>query len=257
MKRGKAQNQHWLNGSYDDEHFTCVSTFIHSSRLVSDTCYSDLFFFRGENWYSEKLTWLIQDPRAEPWLNHWLPWLQRPGRFQYTTLSQIGNRKWESFEYESFPITKIWKGFQGGSWKEQKTFIVLLPHGTPTYTLYIWRSRLYIKDQCHSRQWEIRNHGLQQEPTQHYWGMTTGSSSVKPKSLCAIAFLWFGPWWMLGWPSKQVEVSRSCLTLCDPMDCSLLGSSSMEFSRQEYWSGLPFPSPGYLSNPGIEPRSPA
>ena len=31
---------------------------------------------------------------------------------------------------------------------------------------------------------------------------------------------------------------------------------SMEFSRQEYWSGLPFPSPGYLPNPGIEPRSP-
>ena len=32
---------------------------------------------------------------------------------------------------------------------------------------------------------------------------------------------------------------------------------SMELSRQEYWSGLPFPSPGDLPNPGIEPRSPA
>ena len=31
----------------------------------------------------------------------------------------------------------------------------------------------------------------------------------------------------------------------------------MEFSRQEYWSGLPFPSPGHLPEPGIEPRSPA
>ena len=31
---------------------------------------------------------------------------------------------------------------------------------------------------------------------------------------------------------------------------------SMRFSRQEYWSGLPFPSPGDLPNPGIEPRSP-
>ena len=31
---------------------------------------------------------------------------------------------------------------------------------------------------------------------------------------------------------------------------------SMEFSRQEYWSGLPFPSPGDLPNPGIKPRSP-
>ena len=32
---------------------------------------------------------------------------------------------------------------------------------------------------------------------------------------------------------------------------------SMGFSRQEYWSGLPFPSPADLPNPGIEPRSPA
>ena len=31
----------------------------------------------------------------------------------------------------------------------------------------------------------------------------------------------------------------------------------MGFSRQEYWSGLPFPSPGDLPNPGIEPLSPA
>ena len=32
---------------------------------------------------------------------------------------------------------------------------------------------------------------------------------------------------------------------------------SMGFSRLEYWSGLPFPSPGDLPNPGFEPRSPA
>jgi len=31
----------------------------------------------------------------------------------------------------------------------------------------------------------------------------------------------------------------------------------MEFSRQEYWSGLPFPSPGDIPHPGIKPRSPA
>ena len=41
------------------------------------------------------------------------------------------------------------------------------------------------------------------------------------------------------------------------MDSSLPGSGSMGFSRQEYWSGLPFPSRGDLPNPGIEPGSPA
>ena len=34
-------------------------------------------------------------------------------------------------------------------------------------------------------------------------------------------------------------------------------SPSMEFSRQEYWSGLPFPSSGNLPHPGIKPKSPA
>ena len=39
------------------------------------------------------------------------------------------------------------------------------------------------------------------------------------------------------------------------MDCSPPGSLSVQFSRQEYWSGLPFPSPGNLPNPGIKPGS--
>ena len=52
--------------------------------------------------------------------------------------------------------------------------------------------------------------------------------------------------------------SLNGVQLCDPMDSSLHQvPPSMGFSRQEYWSGLPFPSPGNLSDPGIEPRSPA
>ena len=53
------------------------------------------------------------------------------------------------------------------------------------------------------------------------------------------------------------EIAQSCVTLCEPIDCSLPGSSSVEFSRQEYWSGLTFPSPGDLPDLGVEPRSPA
>ena len=55
----------------------------------------------------------------------------------------------------------------------------------------------------------------------------------------------------------KVLVTQSCLTLCDPMDCSLPAPLSMEFSRQEYWSRLPFPSPGDLADAGIEPETPA
>ena len=48
------------------------------------------------------------------------------------------------------------------------------------------------------------------------------------------------------------EVAHSCPTLCDPMDSSLhQAPPSMGFSRQEYWSGLPFPSPGNLATQGL------
>ena len=55
---------------------------------------------------------------------------------------------------------------------------------------------------------------------------------------------------------KQSEVAQSCLTLCDPWTVAYQASPSMGFSRQEYRSGLPFPSPD-LPNPEIKPRSPA
>ena len=41
-----------------------------------------------------------------------------------------------------------------------------------------------------------------------------------------------------------------------PWTTACQASWSMGFSRQEYWSGLPFPTPGDLPNPGIEPGSP-
>ena len=53
---------------------------------------------------------------------------------------------------------------------------------------------------------------------------------------------------------------QSCPALCDPMDVAHEAPLSMEFSREEYWSGLPFPSPGDLPDPGIKlvsPLSPA
>ena len=50
-------------------------------------------------------------------------------------------------------------------------------------------------------------------------------------------------------------VAESYLTLLRPCTVTCQAPQSMGFSRQEYWSGLPFPSPGDLPNPGIEPAS--
>ena len=53
-------------------------------------------------------------------------------------------------------------------------------------------------------------------------------------------------------------VVQSCSTLCHHMDyIAHQAPLSTGFSRQEYWSGSPFPSPGDLPNPGMDPRSPA
>ena len=52
-------------------------------------------------------------------------------------------------------------------------------------------------------------------------------------------------------------VIKSCPALETPWTVACQAPLSVGFSRQEYWRGLPFPSPGDLSDPGIEPRSPA
>ena len=76
------------------------------------------------------------------------------------------------------------------------------------------------------------------------------------EDLCQPQFanLWSkeNPGSIVKWKVKWSEVAQSCPTLCNPLDSSLhQAPPSVGFSRQEYWSGLPFPSPG------IEPRSPA
>ena len=52
-------------------------------------------------------------------------------------------------------------------------------------------------------------------------------------------------------------VARSCPSLATTQTVTHQAILSMGFSRQEYWSGLPSPSPGDLLDPGIEPGSPA
>ena len=50
--------------------------------------------------------------------------------------------------------------------------------------------------------------------------------------------------------------SHSVILFCDCMGCNCQAPLSMGFPRQEHWSGLSFPSPGDLPDPGIEPGPP-
>ena len=70
------------------------------------------------------------------------------------------------------------------------------------------------------------------------------------------------PGYSLGphWTNKQEEWVKSLSRVqlfATPRTVAYKASLSMEFSRQVYWSGLSFPSPGDLPDPGIEPKSPA
>ena len=76
------------------------------------------------------------------------------------------------------------------------------------------------------------------------------------KNLPAMQVTW-GP--ALGWkdPLENGKATySSILVLRIPWTVAYQPSPSMGFSGQEYWSGLPFPSPGDLPDPGIEPGSP-
>ena len=82
------------------------------------------------------------------------------------------------------------------------------------------------------------------------------SKPQRPTSTC----LHISVWTLLECPTsaslRTCSVPQSYLTLWDPIDCSSQAPLSMGFPRQEYWSGWPFPSPGNLSDPGIEPTCP-
>ena len=56
-------------------------------------------------------------------------------------------------------------------------------------------------------------------------------------------------------PAAAAESLQLCLALCDPWTVAHQTPLSMGFSRQECWSGLPFPSPENLPDPEIEPAS--
>ena len=86
----------------------------------------------------------------------------------------------------------------------------------------------------------------QTEPQQEY--------GEKPSSVVTLSFMF--------------AIAQVCVCVCvcaractqsanseTPWTVACQAPLPMEFSRQEYWSGLPFPSPGDLSNPGIKPTS--
>ena len=92
------------------------------------------------------------------------------------------------------------------------------------------------------------------------WALTSESPQFKSQlfclgTLCTSYYLNISQLSYFIFEKVKVK-SLSCVRLfVTPWTVVYQAPQSMEFSRQEYWRGLPFPSPGDLSNPGIEPGS--
>ena len=67
----------------------------------------------------------------------------------------------------------------------------------------------------------------------------------------------FSPEELFGQRMSEVKLLSRVRLFATPWTVTQQAPLSMGFSRQEYWNGLPFPSPGDLPDPGIEPRSTA
>ena len=89
-----------------------------------------------------------------------------------------------------------------------------------------------------------------------------GPSQTRESNLCLLH--WQVDSFLLSYQRSLIHTGLSSVQLLSrvrlfatPWTVARHAPLSMGFSRQECWSGLPFPSPGDLPNPGIEPRSPA
>ena len=84
------------------------------------------------------------------------------------------------------------------------------------------------------------------------WVITAMWLADRKRSLTFDSVLWINQW-----SESEVKSLSRVWLFAIPWTVVYQASLSMGFSRQEYWSGLPFPSPGDLPVPGMEPRSPA
>ena len=102
--------------------------------------------------------------------------------------------------------------------------------------------------------WRVLTGGYIREPSPRSRSWTYPPSVIPRRTLSSRSFAVTVDHF-LSLSDERVCVHSRVQFFCDPMDCSSPGSSVHEAPRQEYWSGLPFPSPRDLPNPGIGPTS--
>ena len=106
-------------------------------------------------------------------------------------------------------------------------------------------------------------HGISQARILKWVAISFSRGSSQPRDRTHVSWVASGFFTTepLGKPSGTLKVKVKSLSrvllFVTPQTVAYQASPSMGFSRQESWSAVPFPSPGDLPNPGIQPRSPA
>ena len=130
-------------------------------------------------------------------------------------------------------------------------------------------SSVKVKSFSRVRLWELMNyslprssiHGIFQARVLEWVAISFARGSSRPRDRTWVSRI-VGRRLTI-WATREVSFIFSVKSLsrvrlfATPWTIACHAPRSMGFSRQEYWSGLPFPSPGDLSDLGIEPRSPA
>ena len=97
-------------------------------------------------------------------------------------------------------------------------------------------------------------HRLLQARIMEWVALSFSRGSSQPRDRTQVSCIAGG--FFTSWATREAHLVVSD-SLATPWTVNCQASLSMEFSRQEYWSGLPCPPPGDLPNPGMEIRSPA
>ena len=160
------------------------------------------------------------------WYFSWQSWFQfvihSAWHFSWCTLPISLNKQWQYLPY--WPPIPIWN-----------QFVV----SCPVLTVVYWPAYRFLRRQLR-------------------WSGSPISLRIFQFAVIHSQRLWRNEAeWMFFWLWKVKVKSLSCVPLfATPRTVAYEAPLSLEFSRQEYWSGLPFPSPGDLPHPGTEPRSP-
>ena len=180
----------------------------------------------------------------------------------------VAEDSWESHGLQGDPTSPFWRrSVLGVHWKDwcwswnSKTLAILCEGLTHWKRPWCW-GRLEAGGEGDDRGWDgwmaSRTNGHEFEWIHKCWW-----GSVRPGMLRFMesqSRTWLSNWTELNWTDivlSKVKVAHSCPTLRDPTDYSSPGSSVHGIFQARILEWVAIPSPGYLLNPGTEPRSPA